>query len=169
MTIRRRPGAPHLALAAALVLLPLANAQATATTQGDDKAPTAQQLKQDTKALASKLKNYSASHRDQAMQSIRETLREFDKGIDRLSRKLSKNWDSMSEKGRRQAQKQLDDLREQRAQVGKWYQRLEDSSSSAWSAMKKGFSNAYKGLSEAWGRTEKKLDRDQPIRRQHSI
>ncbi len=167
MKIRRMPVAVALALTT-LVLLPQAHAQAT---DSDSKAPTAQELKQDTEALAEKLKHYSADQRDQAAQSIRETLREFDAGIDRLSRKLSKNWDSMSEKSRRQTQKQLDELRAQRAKVGKWYQRLEDSSSSAWDSMKKGFSNAYKGLSEAWGRARKKLDdgQDQPTQRQHSI
>ena len=160
-------------LAAPLLTLALLATAPAARAEADNSAPTIEQLQQDTQALAEKLKNYSASQKDEAMQSIRDTLAKLDERITVMSRNLADNWDQMSDKSRAEAQDKLDQLQAQRAQVEDWYERLKNSSSSAWSAMKKGFSDAYQGLSEAWRNTEKELEQDdgdqQQTLRQKSI
>lgn len=119
-----------------------------------------QELKQDTQNLAKDLKSYSASQRDQAMADIRNTLKLFDERIDQLSTELSKNWDKMSAQGRQQAQKNLAELRAQRARVRGWMDRLQDSSGKSWNDIKQGFSSALDGLAKAWDNTRKSLEKD---------
>jgi hypothetical protein len=49
-------------------------------------------------------------------------------------------------------------LRRQRTGVAEWYGSLKTSSSDAWEHIKKGFSDAYESLSEAWEKPEKEFD-----------
>lgn len=139
-----------------LLVVPLAQAAP------DSQAPTVEQLKQDTQALAEKLQHFTADQRDQAMTSIRSTLKALDQRIGELRQSLSDHWGRMSDKSRAESQRQLNELLAQRKRVQGWSERLKDSSASAWNSVKKGFSNAYRGLSEAWQNSEKILDKDAP-------
>jgi gas vesicle protein len=117
-------------------------------------------LKQETQELGEALKEYGADQKEQAEDSINETLSALDRRIEELEQQLSENWDDMSDTARERAQKSLESLREQRARVQSWYQELKASSASAWERARKGFSEAYEALSEQWNNTEKELEKD---------
>lgn len=117
-------------------------------------------LKQETQELGEALKEYGSDQKEQAEDSINETLSALDRRIEELEQQLSENWDDMSDTARERAQKSLESLREQRARVQSWYQELKASSASAWERARKGFSEAYEALSEQWNNTEKELEED---------
>ncbi|MGP4844001.1 hypothetical protein ACTXGQ_07710 [Marinobacter sp. 1Y8] len=164
MTLRRTTGWPKAVLLAVMALGMPALASAE-----DDKAPSVEELKQDTQALADKLKNYTAEQRDEAARSISDTLDVLDARIATLEKRVAEDWDDMSEATREQTRKSLDVLRAQREKVGDWYDRLKDSSSTAWGSMKKGFSDAYDGLSDAWEKAENEVETDDGEKRRNSI
>lgn len=137
--------------------------------QAEEQPPTVEQLKQDTEQLIDKLGHYSADQRDEAMHSIDETLAALDRRIDQLKQDLAENWDDMSDATRKETRKSLEALQAQRKTVGNWYDRLSASSSSAWDNVKKGFSEAYGKLSEAWQDAEDDMDDNQAGKRDQSI
>ena len=56
----------------------------------------------------------------------------------------------MNKAAREKARANLKALRKQRNEVAEWYGGLKASSADAWEHMKKGFSDAYKSLGDAW-------------------
>ena len=63
----------------------------------------------------------------------------------------------MNEATRKEACENLRALRKQRNQVAEWYGSMKTSSADAWDHMKKGFSDAYKALEDAWEKSEKEF------------
>lgn len=149
-------------------LLALLTAGLAPAVVAEEDETTVEQLKQDTRELGRSLKDFSVDQKDQAIESINNTLAALDERIDQLESELAENWDDMSELARERSQKSIDSLREQRSTVAQWYDRLKDSSASAWDRMKKGFSDAYGELSESWEEAEE-VNEENTERRQDSI
>ena len=63
----------------------------------------------------------------------------------------------MNEAARKEARENLRALRKQQNQVAEWYGSMKTSSVDAWDHMKKGFSDAYKSLENAWEKSEKEF------------
>ena len=139
------------ALIGLFVIAPLSFAM----TSGDDSS--IEEVKQKTKDLLLSLKTYTAEQRNEAVAKTKEVLENMDKHINALELQIYKNWDKMDKAARTQSRASLEALRSQRTQVAEWYGGLKNSSDAAWGHMKKGFSDAYGALHEAWEKSEKEF------------
>lgn len=77
-----------------------------------------------------------------------------DKRIDSLEARIDNNWDNMNKAAREKAHANLKALRKQRIKVAEWYGSLKSGSADVWEHMKKGFSDAYQALYDAWEKSE---------------
>ena len=118
------------------------------------------EIKQETQELIQALKSYGADQRDEAIQKTKTALDNLDKRIDALETHIDNNWDKMNKTARKKARASLKSLRQQRIKVAEWYGRLKNSSDDAWEHIKKGFSNAYRAINDAWGKAEKEFKSD---------
>jgi hypothetical protein len=116
------------------------------------------EVKQETQDLIQTLGSYTADQRDEAIVKTKMAVDELDKRIDALETRIDNNWDHMNKAAREKALANMKELRKQRTEVAEWYGRLETSSADAWEHMKKGFSDAYKNLIDAWEESEKEFD-----------
>ena len=114
-----------------------------------------EEVKKETQDLLQTIGSYTAGKKDEAVQKAKEALNKLDKRIDALEAKIDKNWDKMNAAARKEARENLKALRMQRNQVAEWYGSMKTSSADAWKHMKKGFSDAYKALADAWEKSEK--------------
>ena len=112
-------------------------------------------VKQKTQSLLETLKNYTAEQRDEAMQKSKAALDSMDKRIEALETQVYNTWDKMDKAAREKSQNRL------RTQAAEWYGSLKNSSSDAWGNMKKGFSEAYLSLQDAWEKSEKEISPDE--------
>ena len=119
-----------------------------------------EQIKQETQDLIQSLKTYTADQRDEAIQKSKVALDNLDQRIDALEIRIDNNWDKMDKAARERARASLKALRDQRTQVAEWYGSLKNSSVSAWAHMKKGFSDSYEALHDAWEKSEKEFGSD---------
>lgn len=118
------------------------------------------EVKQETQELIQALKAYSADQRDAAIQKSKAALDNLDKRIDALETRIDNNWDKMNKTAREKARASLKSLRQQRVQLAEWYGSFKNSSDGAWEQMKKGFSNAYSAINDAWEKAEKEFESD---------
>jgi chromosome segregation ATPase len=116
-----------------------------------------EEVKQETHDLIQTLNAYTVDQRDEAIHKTKAALVNLDKRIDELEASVDKSWDKMDKAAREKARASLKALRKQRTQVAEWYGSLKSSSGDAWEHMKKGFSDAYKALNEAWEKSEKEF------------
>lgn len=119
---------------------------------------TAKEVKQEAQDLLEALKGYTADQRDEAIQKTKIALDDLDNRIDALETRIDNNWDKMNKTAREKARADLKALRKQRTNAAEWYGSLKSSSAGAWEQMKKGFSDAYKDLADAWEKVEKEFD-----------
>jgi len=133
-------------------IAPLSHA-ATSTEKTSEKT-SIQEVKQETQELLQTIKSYTADQRDEAIQKTKSALENLDKRIDSLETRIDNNWDNMNKAAREKARANLKALREQRIKVAEWYGSLKSSSADAWKHMKKGFSDAYQALYNAWEKSE---------------
>jgi hypothetical protein len=114
-------------------------------------------VKKETQDLLQTIGSYTADKKDEAVQKTKEGLNKLDRRIDALEARIDKNWEDMSQTARTEAREKLKALRKQRNQVAEWYGSMKTSSADAWGHMKKGFSEAYKALEDAWAKSEKEF------------
>ncbi len=119
-----------------------------------------EEVKQKTQSLLETIKNYTAEQRDEAIRKSKAALDNMDQRIDALETHVYNNWDKMDQTAREKSRDSLAALRRQRTQVAEWYGSLKNSSSDAWGNMKKGFSDAYLALHDAWEKSEKEISPD---------
>lgn len=134
---------------ATICFLPVSYAQAS-----DDKT-TIEDVKRETQELISKIKGYTADQRDEAIKQTNQALKKLDNRIDALETTISNNWDQIDKAAREKAQNSLKELRKQRIELAEWYGGLKNSSGSAWEQMKKGFSDAYQNIIDAWEKVKR--------------
>lgn len=114
-------------------------------------------VRQETRELIQALKSYSADQRDEAIRQSKSALENLDRRIDALETRVDNNWDKMNKAARENARNSLKEVRKQRTKVAEWYGSLKSSSEDAWAHMKKGFSDAYNALYDAWEKSEKEF------------
>jgi len=117
-------------------------------------------IKKETRDLLQALNSYSVDQRDKAIRKTKAALDNLDKRIDKMEVRLSERWDEMDRVTREKARSSLRELREKRTQAAEWYGSLKHSTADAWEHMKKGLSEAYSSLNDAWERAEKEFDSD---------
>ncbi len=116
-----------------------------------------QDIKKETTELLQALKAYGAGQRDAALEQSRSALKNLDRRIDTLEKKMLDQWDEMDQAARDKAQASLQALRQQRNRVAEWYGSLKSSSAGAWGHIKQGFTSAYRSLHEAWEKSEQEF------------
>jgi chromosome segregation ATPase len=120
--------------------------------------PTMQDVKKEVAEAAEAIKHYSADQRDEAINKAKAVMDSLDAKIDKLQASIDQKWGKMDQAARRKAQAALDDLKEHRRQMAESYDALKQSSAGAWQHVKKGFSDSYADLHEAWQKAEKEFD-----------
>ena len=116
-----------------------------------------EEVKKETSDLIQALESYSSNQRDEAIQKTKAALDDMDERIKALQAHINNDWDKMDKETRKKSQAGLKALREQRARVEKWFDKLKNSSVDAWGHMKKGFLDAYGSLYDAWDKSEKEF------------
>ena len=116
-----------------------------------------EEVKQETQKLLQTLDAYTTDQKDEAIHKTKMALDKLDKRIDALEAHVDENWDKMDKDARKKARDSLKALRKQRNQVAEWYGSLKSSTENAWEHMKKGFSDAYKALNDAWEKSENEI------------
>jgi hypothetical protein len=81
-------------------------------------------------------------------------------GDDALESRVDNEWDQMTQTAREKARANLKTLRQQRNELAEWYGSFKNSSAGAWEQMKKGFSDAYQAMSDAWEKAQSEFDSD---------
>lgn len=115
------------------------------------------EVQQETQELLKTLKAYGADQKQEAAQKIQAALDKVDTRIDALEKRVDESWDKMDKAARENARTSLKELRKQRIKVAEQYGSLKNSTANAWEHMKKGFSEAYGALNEAWEKSEKEF------------
>ena len=123
----------------------------------DDKA-SMQDVKKEVSEAAEAIKHYSADQRDEAVNKAKAVLDSLDAKIDKLQATIEQKWGKMDQAARGKAQAALDDLKEQRKRLAESYDAMKRSSAGAWEHVKKGFSDSYADLHDAWQKAEKEFD-----------
>lgn len=122
-----------------------------------DEKPTADQVRQDARELMDSLRTYSAEQRDEAVEKTARALDRLDARIEALDARMRANRDRMDRAAREQARDNLETLRRHRDQVADRYDALKESSADSWDRVRKGFSDAYQALHDAWTQSEEDL------------
>lgn len=128
--------------------------------QSDEEGATAQDVERETRELIDTLRQYSADQRDVAVEEAGQALENLDDKIQGLEARIDRNWESMSEETRDRTRTNLSALREQRSELAEWYENFRNSSTGAWEEMKKGFTDAYQGLSDSWVEARREYEAD---------
>lgn len=121
---------------------------------------TGKETKQEIIDAGRAIKNYSIRERDKAVEKAKAALDDMDSRIDRMETWSNEHWDRLDRSAREKTRETLKDLRMRRNQVAEWYGGLKYSSEKSWDRMKKGFSDSYDALREAWKKAEKEWDSD---------
>jgi DNA repair exonuclease SbcCD ATPase subunit len=116
-----------------------------------------EKVEQETQDLLRTLNAYTVDQRDEAIHKTKAALDNLDKRIDALEARIDEDWDKMDKAAREKARASLKALRKQRTQVAESYANLKNSFGDAWDHMKKGFSDAYKALNDAWEKSEREF------------
>jgi ElaB/YqjD/DUF883 family membrane-anchored ribosome-binding protein len=116
-----------------------------------------EEVKKETQDLLKTISSYTSNKKDEAVQKAQDALNKLDKRIDALESRIDKNWDKMNKTARKEARDNLKILRKQRNQVAQWYGSMKTSSANTWDYIKKGFSDAYKDLENAWEKSEEEF------------
>ncbi len=111
---------------------------------------TMQEVKKEVQDLMTALKGYTANQREEALAKTQDALDHLDHRIEKLETQIDKKWDTMSKTAQKEARANLKALREQRVKLAEWTGRLKSSSAEAWDHVKKGFSESYDSLNDAW-------------------
>ena len=107
---------------------------------------------------AETIKHYSADQRDEALNKAKAVMDDLDARIDKLETSIRKQWGTMDKAARHKAQAALDKLKQQRKRMAESYNALRQSTAGAWEHMKKGFTDSYTDLQDAWQKAEKEFD-----------
>ncbi|MCF8068411.1 MAG: hypothetical protein K9L30_07490 [Desulfobacterales bacterium] len=141
----------------ALMLIGILGVTPLCYAQTENTNTSIEEVKRETQDLLQTIGSYTADKRDEAVQKAKQGLDRLDKSIDALEARIDKNWDKMNAAARKDARESLKALRKQRNQVAEWYGSMKTSSADAWDHIKKGFSDAYKALEDAWEKSEKEF------------
>ena len=142
-----------LMVSGAVFIIPASQAQSGNDQSGNDSV-TAQDVKKETRDLISTLEQYTADQRDDAIKTAQQAMKKLDRRLEKLETRIDNNWDKMNQSARKEARANLKALRQQRNELAEQYGSLKSSSASAWDHMKKGFSDAYQSVHDAWEKAE---------------
>ncbi len=96
------------------------------------------------------IKDYSVNQRDEALKKAQAVLHELDSRIDTMKSQVNKRFQEMDQSARKKAKIAFRELKKKRKEVSEWYTRLENSSSTEWEDIKKGFLKSYRELQDTF-------------------
>ena len=100
------------------------------------------------------IKEFSHDKKEKTLSQVEMTLHALDARINDLENRRDKKWDSMDQATRTQANQSLQTLHKNRAEVAQWLASMKQSTTHAWSKIKRGLSNAFSALEESWQHAE---------------
>jgi len=115
---------------------------------------TLRDVKQETEDLLQELEKYTAAQKNQAIQKTKAAIEDLDERITALETRIDTKWDKMSKVTRKKARAGMRMIRAKRIQAAEAFGSMQSSSADAWEHMKKGFSDAYQELYDAWQKSE---------------
>lgn len=130
------------------------SSQHLAPAQGSDQT-SAKDVRREVGDAAESIKDYGADKRDEAARNAKAALDDLDARIKAMEARIDRDWDKMDKAAREQARATLEALRKQRVEVAEWFGALKNSTAGAWKHVKKGFSDSYKSLKNAWEKAER--------------
>jgi dsDNA-specific endonuclease/ATPase MutS2 len=92
------------------------------------------------------MKSYSVEKKKEAVAYGKKMMSDFDKQVKDLEGQISRDTSA----AKADAQRQLKDLKAQRAATGKKLDELSRASAQSWDSMKHGFADAYKDLQQSY-------------------
>jgi hypothetical protein len=141
-----------LITAALLAVTPLGHATDHKASPQQD-TTTAKDVREEVADAAEAIKDYSADKRKEAAEAARAALETLDARIAAMQADLDRNWDRMDAAAREKSRATMD-------AVAEWYGALKNSSAEAWDHVKKGFTDAYRSLRNAWQDAERERAAD---------
>lgn len=118
---------------------------------------TTEEMREGLTEAAKAISEYTVDQRDEAVQTIKVELDNIDKNISSLEKKIDEKWEKMDDTAQEHARKTLLELREKRERVGEWFGGLKHGSKEAWEDTKKGFSDSYRKLQDAWKKAKEEF------------
>ncbi len=100
------------------------------------------------------IKEFSHDKKEKTLSQVEMALHALDARINDLEKRRDQKWDSMDQATRTQANNSLQTLHENRAEVAQWLANMKQSTTHAWSKIKRGLSNAFSALEESWHHAE---------------
>jgi len=113
-------------------------------------AAESQTLGQQLDSTVSAVQAFTQDKTDKTLKQVETTLGKLDVSIEQLEKKLAKKWDSMDATTKQEARRSLQVLHENRSKMAQWMGSMQQSTSTAWSKVKDGFSQAYSALEETF-------------------
>lgn len=96
------------------------------------------------------ISSYTVEQRDEAVDSIQETLVELDHEIDELEADARDEWAEMDDATREKTSAALIELRKQRNVLGEQFGAMQQGADSTWDDMKAGMADAWEAVKVAW-------------------
>jgi hypothetical protein len=125
--------------------------------QSEDKT-TIKEVQQELQDAAEAIKDYSVDQRDEAVAKMRAALEDLDARIDRIETQVEAKKDYLTREAMQKWKATRKALRKQRTEVAEWLGGLRHSSNEAWEDVKKGFSDAYRDLYDAFEKAEAEFE-----------
>lgn len=127
------------------IAVPLAS-QAAFWGQGSDAV---EEIKQDASDLLSSIASYGVQQRKQATASMSDAVDQLDRQADSVKEALESSWTDMNAATRKQAEKTLSEIDEQRSNLADLLEQVRRSPDDAWDSAKEQFVDATSGLLRA--------------------
>jgi len=113
-------------------------------------AAESQTLGQQLDSTVTAVQAFTQDKTDKTLEQVETTLDKLDSSINQLESKLAEKWDSMDAATKKEARHSLQVLHEHRSKMAQWMGSMQQSTSTAWSKVKDGFSQAYSALEETF-------------------
>ncbi|WP_022850712.1 hypothetical protein [Limisalsivibrio acetivorans] len=94
------------------------------------------------------LKEYSETHKGEAVETARELREDIDRRIDTLENRADEEWDNMSSDAKTKYRKQMRQLRHQQNEISEWIGELKHSTGEAWEDVKGSIADSYEDTKE---------------------
>lgn len=113
-----------------------------------------QQAQPEEQSAMSEMKEYTIEQKDAAVAKAQEMMEDLDKKIESWEMKMDQKWDDLKETSRENYAKSKEELKNQRADMAAWLEKMQNSSGEAWEEVTQGFVDGYDAFVESWNKAE---------------
>ena len=144
----------RIVLASLFALALLAACDNGEKAQAPQKKVTAGDVKKETQEAMAAAKTYTSQEKDEYLGRVKAEMEDLDRRIEELRSKAEARASTMTEQGKAEYQKAMDELREKKQAADTKYESLKSSSADAWDDMKAGMSASLEDLGKAVKRAQ---------------